>query len=252
MVRATVSSDRRYAELNEFPYQVAISSVGRNSTTFCSGTVLAYNWVLTTATCIIRGSQYNLRFGSILHYTGGDAQTSFEAFVHPLYDSRKRMHDIGAIRLPTMLSLWGPIQAIRLPSNTQFNQRETFENFRANVTGWGWMTSNKYRPALAIEETRVLANSAFGCWNALIQAINATAIDDRYMCASTEFPTHHGCPGDLGSPLVIRESDGQLTQVGVALFGEENRVCNGQTQVYLRIQNYLTWIQQTTGVLIRV
>lgn len=53
--------------------------------------------------------------------------------------------------------------------------------------------------------------------------------------------------GDAGGPLVVVEADGSPTQIGVTSF-ITGLGCSSRPAIFSRLNFYLRWIQQTTGI----
>jgi secreted trypsin-like serine protease len=73
------------------------------------------------------------------------------------------------------------------------------------------------------------------------------------ICADTNGGSDGVCNGDTGGPLVITESDGLPTEVGIVSFGyfEFNSCKTGAPAGFTRVSEYLDWLETEAGVTIR-
>jgi secreted trypsin-like serine protease len=78
-------------------------------------------------------------------------------------------------------------------------------------------------------------------------------INKSKICADTNGGYEGVCNGDNGGPLVITESDGLPTEVGIVSFGYyESYSCkSGAPAGFTRVSEYLDWLETEAGVTIR-
>jgi secreted trypsin-like serine protease len=62
------------------------------------------------------------------------------------------------------------------------------------------------------------------------------------MCNWAEF-----LQGDSGGPVIIQDTDGKYTQIGIVSFGSALS-CNNYPNGYTRVASYLGWISAETGL----
>lgn len=54
--------------------------------------------------------------------------------------------------------------------------------------------------------------------------------------------------GDSGGPVVIYDESGEATQIGVVSFGRSQECSEGEPTGYARVEYYLDWISEKTGL----
>lgn len=201
----------------------------------CSGSIIGRVWVLTSATCVIRSQVFRVRYGSVTYYTGGNAQISHDAHIHPEFSPENRSNDVALIRLPQAIVLRDVAQ-IGLP-NVSFNSTR-FEGNLVRISGWGVTRSNQISPILQYDYGHLLPNSHSKCtrnWNNL-------SIRPNLLCATSFTASSRACSGDTGSPLVVEIGRNRLIQIGVATFDADANVCNNGTTLYTRTSSVVSWI----------
>lgn len=233
--------DAHWAETDQFPWQVSIKaqSAPNRGPVFCSGAAITTSWVLTSATCVSRASTFQLRYSSLLHYTGGLVSTSLEAVIHPFFNATTNQFNVALIfdqrgGVPNNLVL--RLLPRNLP-NPNLNNNFTV------VPGWGRLGNlQRISPVLQFATGRILSNASALCRN---NWAGSTAGRNDVMCAS--FNDQQGCVGDTGSPLVV------LVQrvwhlAGVAAFDAASPACRQSTTLFTPLYSYRQWITNVTRI----
>lgn len=120
------------ARVGQFPYQASIIA---DQLSFCGGSIISKDWVLTAAHCTYKFKSFELGFGSINYNSPAVKMTSTVAIPHPYYDERSLFNDVSLIRLPNSLSFTTNIQPIRLPTQGQVSN--TFVDYNVIASGFG-------------------------------------------------------------------------------------------------------------------
>lgn len=215
---------------NQFQHHVAILPriPQNNRTVLCSGAFIAKGWVLTTAICVLQSYEYEVRFGSVNHYTGGSVVISREAYVHPDYDSLSQRSNIGLIRT----SLYGGATIDLAPVSWNATGRFSL------VSGWSQLYGSP-SPILQYAFGNIIGPFDLNC----LGYYGKDVVDpSERLCAS--FTELSVCVGDSGSPLIIWTS----YLVGVSSFNAEDRRCKSSYSLFVSLtQRLRDWIVEVTG-----
>lgn len=229
--------DGIWANQGQFPSQVSIVSRSPQSgrTNLCSGSVIAKDWVLTSATCVLESNQYELRFVSVNFYTGGTTSTSRVGYPHPDYDLYTQQFNLGLIQSTT----FGVTVLQLLPLNAGL----VLTGRQSIVTGWGF-NNGEISPVLQYERGTILDSEDPKC---KYNFNNATVGFIGRLCAT--FSRQYECVGDSGSPLLIQANRISYL-VGVASFNStRNGECKRSTSLFAGLTPVAReWIVEITGI----
>jgi secreted trypsin-like serine protease len=73
---------------------------------------------------------------------------------------------------------------------------------------------------------------------------------DSEICISSLNNTT-ACPGDSGSPLIVRNATVGDILVGITSYVDIGKVCKSDTNgpvVFMRVSHYMDWIEEKTGL----
>ncbi|XP_063229584.1 brachyurin-like [Bacillus rossius redtenbacheri] len=235
------------ATQHAFPYQVALFLPVQGGTSFCGGSILNQEWILTAAHCVDElVGPVEVVLGAHNIRTVESSQVSLvgsEIHIHPEWNRAILQNDVALIKLPKKISYNAYIQPIRLPSKSQ--ESKTFANDQGTVSGWG-------RPSDAVQTVspvlRYVTQPVMTNLQCNIRYLGV--IVQSHVCLSGA-GGRGTCQGDSGGPLVVADTDGARTQVGIVSFGLALGCEIGWPGVYARVTSYLTWISSTTGIAIR-
>lgn len=187
-----------------------------------------------------------MRFNSVAHYTGGETQISYDARIHPNYNPRTFINDIGLIRVPQALTSIAT-RRIELPNTQNVN----LDGRVAVLTAWGRDQSGETSPVLQYAWTHISLATAQRCRN--LWSSNGQlppSADNTAICATEIFeaqPPSRLCAGDSGSPLVIQDGR-NLLLVGIGIFNSFDTECRENTSLFTRISGVRDWIRRETSV----
>lgn len=221
----------------QFPYQVALLRARRVS---CGGSLIASNWVLSAAHCVvftsdnrvIAPSQITILAGTVNIGQGGITRGVQRIIPHERY-ARLR-NDIALLRLLQPYQLDGLIQTIALASEPP-PPSPTLQGTNARdiiISGWGRLSTNGPLPSI-LQYNRAAALTSLQCFR------QYGIINRGVLCLQS--PANNGaCFGDSGGPAVYNQ---QL--VGVASFTMGGSCGSRAPDGYVRVSDYIPWIKWT-------
>ncbi|XP_046748444.1 trypsin-1-like [Diprion similis] len=222
------------ADISKYPYHV---SVEYNNSHSCSGALITELWVVTVASCVHRHGATGLtvRFATTIVSTGGEQLEVGTVIVHPDFDTIFYDYDIALLKLHVPLQFGDGKQPIVLPSS----EHEVDDGTATNVTGWVMGTQGNSAPQLTVVSTptinQTICKSSLPSFKDLL---------DSMLCAGHMDADAEVCQGDLGAPLVHEER-----LVGILSYGLGCAVPTFPA-VYTRINSFVTWIFDHTGIII--
>lgn len=151
-------------------------------------------------------------------------------------------NDLGIIYLEEPIKLNDLVKAVTLP--TWNDTKNLYIERGVVVSGWGRTQDDPPRSSvLRYVETETITNSecnhAFGGF-----------VTQNNICIDTYAGQKNVCGGDSGGPMFITE-DGELKQIGIASFVGPLGCSGGLPGAFVRITNYLDWIQDNSDIVIR-
>lgn len=233
------------AAVGELPWQVAVYP----GPYLCGGSLIAAQWVVTAAHCVIDDAGAVMAPGDIdvvageynrNQNDGTEQQRSVTAvYVHPNYDPfGSNDSDIALLQLASPVTLGPSVGIIPLVSSPTHDALVA-PGVSSLVSGWG-ATSEGGSTATILQKVRVPIVS-----NATCNTSYGGSITANMLCAGLAGGGKDSCQGDSGGPLVVPDGSGWRL-AGVVSFG------NGCARpnyygVYTRISSFTTWISTQTG-----
>nr|AEE62896.1 unknown [Dendroctonus ponderosae] len=217
-----------------FPYQAALIIDSRS---FCGGSIISNQWVLTAAHCVDTASAVQIILGAHNPSTTVNEPTQVRLVasgrvVHAQWASATLLNDIALLRAASIPVGQAGISSISLaPANSG-----TFAGQTSIVSGWGRTSdaSNSIASQLKYVQVPVITNAV--CANSYGSTVQA-----QHICTSG-IGGVGSCNGDSGGPLVIGG-----VEVGIVSFGA--RLCQaGHPSAYARVSTFRSWITANSGI----
>jgi len=231
----------------QFPWHVSLQITVSNTPakTYCGGTLIAANYVLTAASCLRNATTIQVDIGSIEFLNPFETQNTVQFLKHPEYNDESKLNNIGIIRLQTNVTFSTNIRAILLPRLSEVG--EQYKDVESYVCGFGVSTvgSNYLSNELLFARKTVITNDQ------CIQNFDSKFIHDSVMCAVGVNNTAQSvCYGDQGGSLVSH-IDGSWIHIGISSMVHPTG-CGGITPAaFTRVTPYLQWIASMTGIVFR-
>lgn len=231
---------------NQFPWHVSILRPDNNDETLfhvAGGTILSPEWILTAGHVAKPLKHYNIRFGSLNLWSGGDLQTSNQSIVHEDYNETTLANNIALIRIPRPVNLekGSNLKAIRLPCPGDW---KTLVGQRARTAGHGLGTDGKISSQLNFVDLQLIDN--ISCRGTFGNRVN-----ENIVCGiGWESRFQNTCGGDSGGALLVRVK-GHWVQAGVTAFGALRACDRGFPSAFTRVLNFADWIERETGLNLR-
>ena len=226
------------AAVGQFPYQVGLSlTISALSSSWCGGSVISNNFVMTAAHCVDGVSKATIYYGATVR-TSPEKTLSVDkaAFIiHEGWNSKTLKNDIALIRT-SAITYTTKIQAVKLPAIA--SSYSTYAGDEVIASGWGRTSdSSGVSSTLNYAVMEVITNSK--CSNTY-----GSTITSSNLCVSTPGGVST-CQGDSGGPLVLKSTK---VQVGVVSFGAAAGCAKGYPAAFTRVTSFLPWIADKTGL----
>ena len=228
------------APFGAYPWVASIELKGANPRDghFCSGAFIGAEWVLTAAHCVKPDSAGAIQVHSGAELdSGGTIYDVDSVIVNEKYDDGTENNDVALIHLAKRFTG----QPIRL-AGADDAKRLIEPGALVTVLGWGLTTEGGEVSNLLRSVTVQIVNNKI-C-NGL--ASYPGLITDAMVCAGFAEGGKDSCQGDGGGPLIVRDPDHGLLQVGIVSWGEG---CRRPLKfgVYTRVASIKAWVDEKIG-----
>lgn len=220
----------------EIPFQALLLTYMGSSVSYCGGSLVHPNWVLTAAHCISgQSTRSQVRMGGTNIKKMAYVQWTEMRIPHERYNPNTFENDVALYRIPAPANNLGLSLVEMAPPNIG-----TVANQPVRISGFGFI--NNQGPVsddLLRVNLRTISNQE--CRNSLGKV---NSIFESTICAMwSEQQGQSACHGDSGGPLVYNQN-GKLVQVGVVSWGLAMQ-CSRAPTAYARVSSFRTWIDRT-------
>ncbi|XP_072035696.1 mannan-binding lectin serine protease 1-like [Amphiura filiformis] len=250
-----------------WPWQTFISITARESewdrsSSFCGGSLLNEEWVLTAAHCVTGGNAVHTRYygnaiptDAIELVVGLHDRNNMDSrsvtihtdqiIVHPNYEASSYDADIALLHLNESVTFTDYIRPLCLPTqNPNSDQTVGNEDTRVDhdtsgvLTGWGFTETGAQSDVL--KEVYVPLVSRETC-----RASTEHVVTSNMVCAGATEGGSDSCKGDSGGALMFVNSTilpDRFYAYGIVSWGDVDCGSAGTYGVYTRVENYANWV----------
>ncbi|KAJ1946799.1 hypothetical protein FBU59_001955 [Linderina macrospora] len=232
------------ASKGEYPFIVYLHNGAEK--TFCGGSIIGQQWILTAAHCIktATAKDLNVYVGQYNYNLDASKATKVtKVVVHPQYNDNSMVNDIAVLQLSSNITWSSSAQPINIDTAS------IGDGIQVTALGWGFTSPTGKSASKDLKEGKMTTLSVAQCGKKDTQ-FNGN--NGKRICVSGDTGTDT-CPGDSGGPL-IRQVNGKNVLLGITSFGTAgpgNAItvnCGGSGMVSLFTHAYafLSFIQTNT------
>ncbi|KAI8326512.1 trypsin-like serine protease [Martensiomyces pterosporus] len=213
--------------------------------TFCGGSILSSQWVVTAAHCIktAKISDIDVYVGQYNYNLDTSKATGLvEMHVHPQYNDASMVNDIALLRLSK------PISSNASP--IEIDTGSVGDGITVTALGWGFTSPTGKTASQDLKQGDLTTLSTAQCQQ---KDTKFTGNNGPRICVAADRGTDT-CPGDSGGPL-IRKVNGRNKLLGITSFGTAgpgqqitvNCGGSGMISLFTHVNSFTSFIQSATG-----
>ena len=232
----------REAGENEFPHQVHLGPAPGRRGSVCGGSIIANNWVLTAAHCVVDANTKQVTQPSQVMISTGNVddrrqpiRLRVEKIIpHPQYGKTQiNLNDVALMKVRGNLIKNGVTAKAQLPQ-----PNESFIGQNVVASGFGRTNPDpsvpSQSPVLKALDVRVLPDQS--CKS----VYGAGYVPSMMVCVGGK-PGQNVCNGDSGGPLTLKSQSGNIV-VGIASFVRD--VHCRDPAVFTKVSYHISFINQ--------
>ncbi|CAC5374354.1 unnamed protein product [Mytilus coruscus] len=240
------------ATLGQWPWIVSLSYLGRS---FCSGTLISEDWVVTAGHCVAIPGSHNytenphyieVLLGSVKRLRDQGTSRHVDKVIHhprltwtgigPIY------YDVALIHLEKSVTYTDYILPACLPKADFSSLSNCY------IAGWGYISSNQDITVQDLREAKLHVLSDEECRTNTVPLEQEVNTNITY-CAGYKFGVISGCQGDSGSPMMCEDHMGKWKLAGVMSSGAA--MCGMFTNTanrFTKLSTMMEWIDFVINV----
>lgn len=217
----------------EMPFHVSVQTLRENGASYCGGSLIRPNFVLTAAHCVV-GDNTLVAYGGVVLDELPEAQVVDLKIVHENWEE----WDVALLRL------FIPVNNISYVPLAGDQDRDT-EGRIFTVAGYGRTAANESTSDYLLKASGVGISNE-DCGNYFPDEFPPGYVfPDQILCTLPgDDYNSSACPGDSGSPLISRNSEGNPVLYGVVSAGSDQGCDVGLPVRFTRVSVVRSWIDE--------
>ncbi|XP_067889053.1 granzyme K-like [Heterodontus francisci] len=226
------------------PYMASIQVYNKKMKSYkhyCGGALIANKWVLTAASCQVRGPILVV-LGAHDLSQNEKSQQKFEAkkwYPHQQFNRKTPENDIMLLELASEAKINKYVKLLKLPKDGNMDVKP---RTRCTVAGWGGTTVGSKCPSDTLQEVKLSVIDRKIC-NSKDYYNHKPEVTKNMICAGDKKGRKDTYLGDSGGPLICGNN-----YTGIVSSGPETPDAKKPGIYTLITKEYLDWIKNIIGV----